>query len=299
MKTRYPLALALALAFLMNMAQAQASAEPEIASYSIDSTLKLSSDRKTRGVSDTFGGPGLELTVEAAHESGLVAQFQLGSVSRVNYPEGNRLNAMLALGWRGGDPEGWHYGLGAAREWFPGARVDEAPAGFDASFNPTGLVNTRFHTSYLIAELGWSYLTARYLHVVSQDFRGANTATVCGNYLLVKLPSGDLGPALDCYGSAMQHSRGSQLFDLDLSYPLNGQTKLVAHLGWQRVRNFRGLDTTDYRLGLEHQRWGLVWGVELAGAAVRNRDLFIAIDNDGTLRQMEKPKLILSVAKKF
>ena len=299
MKTLYTLGLALVLTPLPGLVQAQASAEPEIASYSIDTTLKISTDRKTRGVSDTHGEPGLELTVEAAHESGLIAQLQLGSVSRVNYPEGNNLNAMLALGWRGGNPEGWHYGLGAAREWFPGARVDEAPAGFDVSFTPTGWVNTRFHTSYLVAELGWSYLTARYLYVVSRDFRGANTATVCGNYLLVKLPSGDLGPALDCYGSAMQHSRGTQLLDLDLSYPLNGQTKLVAHLGWQRVRNFRGLDTMDYRLGLEHQRWGLVWGAELAGASVRNRDLFIAIDTDGTMRQMEKPKLILTVAKKF
>ena len=107
-------ALALAVAL---PAQAQsAAAEPEIASYSIDTTLKLSSDRKSRGVSDSFGQPGLELTVEAAHESGLVAQFQLGTVSAVSFPESNRLNPLLGVGWRGGNPDGLHYGVGAARE---------------------------------------------------------------------------------------------------------------------------------------------------------------------------------------
>jgi len=273
--------------------------EPEIASYTIDTTVKFWSDRKSRGVSDTFGRPGADLTVEAAHESGLVAQVQLGSVSRVNYPEGNRLNALLALGWRGGDPDALHYGVGAAREWFPRARVVGAPTGFDEAFEPTGVADTRFHTSYLVGELGWGIVTARYLYVVSRDFRGANTSTVCAAYLPAVLAGGDPGAALDCYGPGMKHSRGTQLLDLDLAYPLRGDTRLIAHLGWQKVRNFRGMDTMDWRLGLEHTRWGLVFEAEVAGAHARNRALFIATDEGGRTRRLDASKLILSVAKRF
>lgn len=293
--TRHLLALAvLAGTCVLAHAQAPADDEPEIASYSIDTTVKLSSDRKTRGVSDTFGRPGAELTVEFAHESGLIGQFQLGSVSRVNYPESNRLNPMLALGWRGGNPDALHYGVAAAREWFPQARVTGAPTGFDENFNPTGVADTRFHTSYLVGELGWGYVTARYLYVVSKDFRGANTSTICPGYL-----ASDPAAAMDCYGQGMRHSGGTQLFDLDLAYPINGSTKLIGHLGWQKVRNFRGLDTVDYRLGLEHTRWGFIFGAEVAGAKARDRALFVATDEGGATRRMDTTKLILSIAKRF
>lgn len=278
----------------MPAAAALADDEPEIASYSIDTNLKFSSDRKTRGISDTFGRPGAELTVELAHESGLIGRFQIGSVSRVNYPDSNRLNPMLAVGWRGGDPSALHYGVAAAREWFPRARVAGAPTGFDENLGPTGVANTSFHTSYLVGELGWGYLTTRYLHVVSKDFRGANTSTVCASYL-----AGNMAAALDCYGQGMRHSRGTQLFDLDLAYPINGSTKLIGHLGWQKVRNFRGMDTMDYRLGLEHTRWGFIFGAEAAGAKVRDSAPFVAVDAGGTSRRMEKTRLILSIAKRF
>lgn len=298
--TLHLLALA-ALAGASALAQAQMPAaptpaddEPEIASYSINTTLKFSSDRKTRGISDSFGRPGAELTVELAHESGLIGQFQVGSISRVNYPDSNRLNPMLAVGWRGGDPRALHYGVAAAREWFPRARVVGAPTGFDENFDPTGVANTGFHTSYLVGELGWGYLTARYLHVVSRDFRGANTSTICPSYL-----ASDMAAAMDCYGQGMRHSRGTQLLDLDLAYPINGSTKLIGHLGWQKVRNFRGMDTVDYRLGLEHTRWGLIFGAEAAGAKVRDSAPFVAVDAGGTARRMDKTRLILSIAKRF
>lgn len=290
-----------ALAGASALAQAQMPAaptpaddEPEIASYSINTTLKFSSDRKTRGISDTFGRPGAELTVEFAHESGLIGQFQVGSISRVNYPDSNRLNPMLAVGWRGGDPRALHYGVAAAREWFPRAKVVGAPTGFDENLDPTGVANTGFHTSYLVGELGWGYLTARYLHVVSKDFRGANTSTICPSYL-----ASDMAAAMDCYGQGMRHSRGTQLLDLDLAYPINGSTKLIGHLGWQKVRHFRGMDTVDYRLGLEYTRWGFIFGAEAAGATVRDSAPFVAVDAGGTARRMDKTRLILSVAKRF
>ncbi len=45
----------------------------EMASYAIDVTAKAVSDVRTRGISDSLNGPGARVTVQVAHESGLVA----------------------------------------------------------------------------------------------------------------------------------------------------------------------------------------------------------------------------------
>lgn len=279
-------------------ASAPAAEEPEIQSYAINTEVKLSSDRKTRGVSDTFNRPGAELTVDAVHESGLLAHFQLASVSKLTFPNSNRLNPTLALGWRGGNPEGVHYGAAVAREWFTRARVD-APTGFDEQMNPLGMATTNFNTSYLLGELGYGIFTARYLYVASKDFRGLNTSTVCAGYLPAMMAGGDPSSAMNCYGAGFKNSRGTQLLDLDVAYPLNGTTKLIGHLGWQFVRNFSAMNTVDYRLGIEHTRWGFVFGAEIAGAKARERELFVATDGNGVSRRLDRTAVILSVAKRF
>ncbi|MGP1629598.1 MAG: TorF family putative porin [Giesbergeria sp.] len=301
--TRAALAIGALCAGLSGSALAQsvsapAPDEPEIQSYAIDTEVKFSSDRKTRGVSDTFNRPGAELTVDAVHESGLLAHFQLATVSKVTFPNSNRLNPTLALGWRGGNPEGLHYGAAVAREWFPRARVD-APTGFDEEMNPLGMATTKFNTSYLLGEVGYGIFTARYLYVASRDFRGLNTSTVCAGYLPAMMAGGDPAPAMNCYGAGFKNSRGSQLLDLDVAYPLNGTTQLIGHLGWQFVRHFSDMNTVDYRLGIEHTRWGFVFGAELAGAKVRNRELYVATDDGGTSRRLDRTAVILSVAKRF
>ena len=84
-----------------------------------------------------------------------------------------------------------------------------------------------------------------------------------------------------------------------MAYPLNGTTKLIGHLGWQFVRNFSAMNTVDYRLGIEHTRWGFVFGAEIAGAKARERELFVATDGNGTPRRLDRTAIILSVAKRF
>ena len=44
-----------------------------------------------------------------------------------------------------------------------------------------------------------------------------------------------------------------------MAYPAQRATKLIGHLGWQFVRNFSAMNTVDYRLGIEHTRWGFVF----------------------------------------
>lgn len=275
--------------------------EPIVQSYSLDIEAKALTDRKNRGVSDTYNRPGAELTMEAVHESGLVGYLQLGTVRKEIFPGTSGLQVTGALGYRSGNPDGWHYGVGVAQEWFPGAQVNEAPTGIDwATGQPTGVTNTRFDTTYGILEFAWGVLEARYLYVLSEDLRGNNTAIICGStYMPAVLAGGDPGKAMACYEGGLVHSRGSQLLDIGVEHKLDGRSKLVAHIGFQKVRNFRDADLVDYKLGIVHTRWGLDFGAELAGAVLRNRELAVVPDSSGNSRKVDRAAIILSLAKRF
>lgn len=286
---------------LAGHAPAEQPKEPELQHYSIDMEAKLLSDRKTRGVSDSFNGPGAEFNLTAAHESGLVGYLELGSVSKTLYPKGRGMVLTTAIGYRGGRPDSFHYGVGAAQEWFPRARVEGAPTGIDWNTGePTGFEDTKFDTSYGVIEFGYGLLYGRYLYVASKDFRGNNTSVLCGStYLPEVLAGGDPSKAIACYGDGAQHTRGSHLFDFDLKYPLGGQTKLLAHLGYQKIHHFSGIDGTDYRLGLMHTLNGLDFSAEVVGASLNNRDFARVADSDGHVKRMDRTALVIGMGRRF
>lgn len=288
------------LASAVNLAHASGD-EPALQSYSLDIEAKVLTDRKNRGVSDTYNRPGAELTMKAVHETGIVAHLQLGTVRKEIFPNSNGLQVTSALGYRWGRPEDWHFGLGAAQEWFPSAEVNNAPTGFDWNTGePTGVTNTKFDTTYGIFEFAYGIVEARYLYVLSKDLRGNNTATVCGStYMPAVLAGGDPSKAIACYDGGFRRSRGSHLLDINIEQKLNGQTKLVWHLGFQQMRNFRDADLVDYKVGVVHTRWGLDFGAEVAGAKLRNRELAVVLDSEGKSKKVDRTALILSLAKRF
>lgn len=304
----HPAPLAAALLWSMTMlhpAQAadapSGSDEPKIASYSIDVEAKVLSDRRNRGISDTFNNPGAQMTITAAHESGFIGLLEVGTVSKDVFPEGNRLLVLGATGYRWGKHDGWHFGLGLAREWFPGAKAIDAPTGFDwSTFTPTGTVTTNFNTTYGVFEFGYKLLEMRYLYVMSQDLRGNNTAVLCGSaYLPQLLAGGDPSKAMACYDQGFKHSGGSHLLDMDIKYPIAPQTKLTAHLGFQKLHNFRDGDLLDYKFGVIRTEWGFDFGAEVVGANLRNRDLAIVTDSHGKSKRLDSTALLLSVGKRF
>lgn len=297
-------AIAAALTLLSTTAASTESPgdEPEVQSYALDYEVKVLSDRRTNGLSDTFLKPGAEFTVNAAHESGLIGFLQVGTVAKESFPEGNRLTAVTAIGYRWGAPSGWHFGIGLAKEWFPGAKVDDAPT---RPFVDLGAsTNTRFDTSFGVFEFGYGAIEARYLHVLSKDFRGNNSAVVCGsrfgNELLgMLLGQADASEAIACYGDGLKHSRGSQLLSVDTKYGLRHDTRLTAHIGYTKVKNFSQVTTIDYKLGIVHTRWGLDFGLDLIAAQMKDRSYAITYDAEGNAKRIDKTALIASLAKRF
>ena len=170
-------------AVLTLLPRAAQAAGDDVASYALETEIKLVSDQRTRGVSDSMRGPGVQMSVQLAHESGVIALAQLASVSKKYYTNSDGYNLLLATGYRFGDPEAWHFGVGVAAEFFPGAKFD-APYAFDmGTGTPTDFRTTNYNTRYLVLEAGWGALEGRVLSVLSDAYRGANTGGVCAQML--------------------------------------------------------------------------------------------------------------------
>jgi hypothetical protein len=267
----------------------------DTASYAIDAEVKLTSDQRTRGISDSLNRPGAKLSLQAAHESGLVALVEFASVSKKQFLNGKGVGVTLAGGYRFGDPEGWHFGAGLATERFPGAKF-EAPQSFDFNTGmPGDFRTTKYDSSFAVLEAGYGAFEGRVLNVISKTYRGANTGGVCGTMLLL-MP--DPTQALECYARGDHGSRGSWLFDLDYKYNLTPATTLNLHAGYQKIENFREADFADWRIGITHRQWGFDWSADWVSTNTRVRELYLAQDGD-RLRATDGDKLVVSVSRKF
>ena len=267
----------------------------ETASFAIDTEIKVTSDQRTRGISDSLNKPGVKLSVQAAHETGLIALAEFASVSKKQFLDGDGLGVLLAGGYRFGDPEGWHFGAGIATELFPGAKF-EAPHGFDFNtFTPTDFKTTKYDSTFAVAEISYGALEGRILNVISKTYRGADTGGVCGTMLLLMA---DPTQGLECYARGDHGSRGSWLFDLDYKFNLTPTTTLNLHGGYQKIANFREANFSDFRVGVTHKRWGFDWSADWVTTNTRVKELYIAQDGD-KLRATDGNKFFVSVSRHF
>ncbi|KRP45163.1 TorF family putative porin [Pseudomonas poae] len=267
----------------------------EMASYAIDVTAKAVSDVRTRGVSDSLNHPGARVTVQFAHESGLVALAEFTTVSKKQFIDGDGVGVLLAGGYRFGDPEAWHYGLGLAAEMFPGAQF-KAPNKFDfETFTPTDERTTNYNSQFAVLEVGYGALEGRVARVLSKTYRGANTGGVCGAQLQFR---DDPTKGLECYAKGDRNSRGSMLYDLDYKYALGMNTTLKLHAGYQQFVNFSEADATDYDIGLSHRWLGLDWGIDWIAVKTKARELYM-VEDDGHVRSTDDNRWVASISRTF
>lgn len=270
-------------------------AQEETASYVLEPTIKLTSDVRNRAISDSLSLPGVRLSMNVAHESGIAGFVELASVSKQQFLGGNGFSAVAGVGWRTGNPDGWHFGIGTAVELFPGASF-EAPHAFDMdSFTPGDMRTTKYDSSFLALEAGYGALEFRALNILSDTYRGIDTGGVCGTLLQLN-PDPMVG--INCYARGDKNSRGSWLLDVNYKIPLNAQTAVNLHAGFQRIRNFDEANMDDYAISITHKRWGYEFTAEWLIAQTKARELYLAQDGN-QLVVTDNNKLVLTVSRKF
>lgn len=288
-------ALAAAMASLVLFSAPAQAVDREVPTYVLDKDLTLMNDLRTRGLSDSLMKPALKFSMQLAHETGFIALLEAVNVNKTQFPNGRGLDFTLGTGYRFGDPEAWHFGLGFAAELFPGAKV-EAPHGFDLeSFTPTDMRYTSYNSRFAVFEFGYGNIEGRLLDVVSKTYRGADTGTICGALLQF---SADPTRAIECYARGDHNSRGSLLFDLTYKTPIAPYTTLTLHAGRQRVAHFSEANFNDYRIGLTRKQWGFEWNADWVMTRNKVREIYLTLDGDKA-RATDNDKLVLSVTRRF
>ncbi|MGD8909445.1 MAG: hypothetical protein PVI92_08850 [Chromatiales bacterium] len=289
----------IASATLISTSQLAHAQEREFVTYEIDASASLVSDVRTRGISDSLLEPGLRLEMEIAHQSGLVGIAELVNASKTQFPDGKGLGMTLGAGYRFGDPDAWHFGVGVAAEIFPGAKISTAHNFLDAAVFDTNKEETKFDSNFLVLEVSYGALEGRILNVVSSTYRGVDTGTVCGAILYYKANSGlDPMSVAECYDRGDKDSRGTLLYDLDYTINLTPATILRLHAGYQDVANFPEADFADYGIGLTRKQWGFEWAIDYLTTRTKARELYLVYD-DGEWHETDNNKLVLSIKRDF
>lgn len=262
---------------------------PSAKSIDFDVEARITSNRTTRGVSESALRPSASITVNAIHESGFAALVEVATVSKTVFSSGQS-TMLIGGGYRGGDSEGVRYGVGGYYEIFPGAKYD---APMDLNDLTNGATQKRnFNSGYALFELGYGIFDVRYEHAVSKYFRGVSSGSVCP---FVSDPNAQL----DCYTRGDVSSRGTGYLSVIAKYKLNNSWQIGGHVGTQRVRNFSSLNLTDMRLSVDYLTGNWIFGADLTSAKVKDKSLYTYQRSNGSTYQANQTQLALRAAYKF
>ena len=76
-------------------------------------------------------------------------------------------------------------------------------------------------------------------------------------------------------------------------------TNVVAHVGYQSVKNFSRLKNTDWKLGATTEALNLTWGLAYIGSNAKDAAYTVLNASDGAAKVVAKDTVILSVGKTF
>jgi hypothetical protein len=262
---------------------------PSAKSIDFEVETRITTNRSTRGVSESALRPSASITVNAIHESGFAALVELATVSKTVFTDGQSI-LLFGGGYRGGDSEGVRYGVGAYYEMFPGAKY-EAP--MDLNDLASGTTQKRkFNTGYALFELGYGIFDIRYEHSLSKYFRGVSSGSVCP---FLQDPTAQL----DCYTRGDVSSRGTGYLSVIAKYKLNSNWQIGGHIGTQRVSNFSVLNLTDVRFSIDYLTGNWILGADLTSANVRDKALYRFQRSNGSTYQANQTQIALRAAYKF
>ncbi|WP_296442797.1 TorF family putative porin [Rhodoferax sp. UBA5149] len=287
MKTK--LCVALALTSTISYAQ---TPPPEPDDINISSEVRLTTNRTSRGITDSGLRPSTSVTVNMVHASGIAGLIELATVSKDALPNSNGTMAIVGAGYRNGDPDAFHYGGGFYYELFPGANYN-APLTQDDALGGTGS-KVDFDTGYAILELGYGPVDIRYEHTMTNRFRGISVGAVCA-----PLAATDPTAYLKCLAPGDLSSRGTGYLSVNAKHKLTPQLELSGHIGVQRVANFSAANLTDVQVSLDYtvNRW--VFGLDVTRANVETPQMYANTRSDGSAYQANDTALAARISYKF
>lgn len=292
-------ALIYAILTLPVMASA-ADKDPADSEFHWSGKVEFVTDNRIRGISTSANRPTAKLTTELLHNSGTFAELELTGISKAQYPGGRGLGVQLTGGYRFGDPDAWHFEIGAQHSLYPGTRQPGA-SGYLLTVDPgTGeivdaqLIATTVSptTTEVFGRLSYGALSVRYFYTISTNFSGINGSTVCPSIL-------DFAASFACFEAGAQNSRGSQYVELEYTHRLSKASSIAARLGYQQVKNWSSFDTRSFALEYRRNWRSLEMAAALTGARAEEKGVYDFRLSNGKVRDAAKTTLVLTAACQF
>ena len=252
------------LAPVMADAQTAAPAAPE---SSLTGNFTLVSDYRFRGISQSYKLPAVQGGIDYAHSSGFYVGNWNSSVSGNLFPNGAVLEMDFYGGYKfpvGGDIT---MDVGALYYYYPGSY-----------YNGFGTQRPSFNNFELYVGASTGPFSAKIYYGLS-DFFGLSETTS---------PNG-------------KSSKGSYYIDLNYTTEIMPKTNLIAHIGYQSVKNHSDFSYFDYKLGATydiHNGWLL--GAAVVGTnAEKGPYTFAETSNGSRTKFMGSTTVVFSIGKTF
>lgn len=272
----------LCAALLATLPHAHAADPAPASDWTVPMSVTLVSDYIFRGQSQTWGGPALQVSIEAAHSSGLYAGFFASNVSDHWLP-GAAVETDLYGGYRTKVADTFGVDVGAVYYMYPGANwSDSVFTGFNA--------RNRLDTAEAYVAVSWEWLTFKTGRTLNEYFGwSTNNSPVNGGFF------GDLNAGVT------GNTRGSHYFELNAAYDVAEGWNVSGQIGRQIIRHATGLDISYYKVGVTRTLpagWsaGLFYSASSEPNAYKD---FVSLDNGRSTSDIAKDTLFASVTKAF
>jgi uncharacterized protein (TIGR02001 family) len=258
-KTLIALAAVASAATLPSIASAQAAAP---AASPLTGNFTLTSDYRFRGISQSYRLPAVQGGIDWAHESGFYLGNWNSSVSGNQFPNGASLEMDFYGGYKFPLGKDVTMDVGAIYYYYPGAFYNGFP-GQKPKYD-----NFELYFGGLMgpfsAKLYWAI----------SDFFGLDE-TVGG-----------------------KSSSGSYYVDLNYTTEIAPKLSLLAHLGYQSVKNYSNLSYTDYKIGLTYDWTGWLLGLAFVGTNAEKAP-YSVFDSSGGSKFVGNNTVVVSIGKTF
>lgn len=244
---------------------AQTTAAPAADAAAPASTLTgnfmLVSDYRFRGISQSFKLPAVQGGIDWNHSSGFYLGNWNSSVSGNQYPNG----AVLEMDFYGG----YKFPLGPVT-MDVGLLYFYYPGSYYNGFLPNKPKFDNFE--FFIGGVSGPFNAKVYFAL--SDFFGLGEP---------------VGP---------KSSKGSYYIDLNYTTEIFDKTSLVAHVGYQSVKNYGDLSYFDYKLGVTYDFTGWQLGAAIVGTNA-DKNLYYAADSSGKTKSLGDTTVVFSIGKTF
>jgi uncharacterized protein (TIGR02001 family) len=271
--------LALSLAALSVPVLAQdKKPEPE---YTITGNVGVFSDYRFRGISQTRRGPAIQGGFDIAHKSGFYLGNWNSNVSAEQYYHG----AGIEMDFYGGfktELLGVGLDLGAIRYDYPSARIQDGTT-----------KKGNFNNNEIYLGLSYGPISLKTFYATTNYF-GLNSTTddvLLSSYTSAQRTSGG--------------SKGTMYYDLTFSKEIVEKVTLVAHYGMTEYKNYSKLDYKDYKIGVNYDIAGWIFGVTYIGnsgmSALAKSGFYSSTGTSGDSleKKLYRSAAVLSLSKTF